>query len=105
LQNTLGALGSKMEKIDINIAKINANDSIVSGKNSPRFVAPAIDGTKPPLFGLKTTNDRIKGLELDLAKINEDKKEFQNSNTKEKVETQRSVTTKESARFKRILES
>jgi hypothetical protein len=64
------------------------NDSIVSGKNSPRFLAPNGDNKKPPPFGLKTTNEKIKTLELDLAKINEDKKEFlQNSNTKEKVET------------------
>ena len=71
-----------MSKEEINIGKINANDSIVSGKNSPRFVP------KPPPFGLKTTNEKVKTLELDLAKINEDKKEQQqNSNTKEKVET------------------
>ena len=77
-----------IKNIDINLGKINANDSIVSGKNSPRFVPP-IDNKSLPPFGLKTTNAKIKNLELDLAKINEDKKEFlQNSNTKaEKVET------------------
>tara|TARA_B110000285_G_C15118405_1_gene615557 strand:+ start:224 stop:469 length:246 start_codon:yes stop_codon:yes gene_type:complete len=81
----LGAPKNKKESLEINIGKINANDSIVSGKNSPRFVAP---NGKPPPFGLKSTNEKIKGLELDLAKINEDKKEFlQNSNKKEKVET------------------
>ena len=81
----MGAPKNKKESLEINIGKINANDSIVSGKNSPRFVAP---NGKPPPFGLKSTNEKIKGLELDLAKINEDKKEFlQNSNNKEKVET------------------
>lgn len=81
----MGAPKNKKESLEINIGKINANDSIVSGKNSPRFVAP---NGKPPPFGLKSTNEKIKGLELDLAKINEDKKEFlQNSNKKEKVET------------------
>lgn len=58
------------EKMEINIAKINANDSIASGKNSPRFVVPANETKKPPAFDKK-----IKTLELDLAKINEEKKD------------------------------
>jgi len=40
------------KNLDINLGKINANDSIVSGKNSPRFVAPN-DNKKLPPFGLK----------------------------------------------------
>jgi hypothetical protein len=42
----------EVKVIDINLGKINANDSIVSGKNSPRFVAPNENSKLPP-FGLK----------------------------------------------------
>jgi len=49
----LGAPKSKEKKeLLINLGKINANDSIVSGKNSPRFVLPANNNKLPP-FGLK----------------------------------------------------